>query len=81
MATTPTEHGGTTFRVLPLSIQERNGQLTIYCNGEHCVWSWRLYNDRPEANGRTITSAVRHVHKRHPASATPCDSQSETADD
>jgi hypothetical protein len=52
-------------RVLPLSIQERDGHVTIYCTGQECVWSWRLYNGAAETNGRAIDSAIRHALKRH----------------
>lgn len=54
------------FRVLPLSIQERKGRTTICCMAEHCMWSWPLYEDATETNGRAITSAVCHVRERHP---------------
>lgn len=81
METTSTDHNGATSRILPLSIQERNGQITIYCDGEHCVWSWRLYDDLPEANRRAITSAIGHVRKRHPEPIASYAARSENSND
>jgi len=54
-------------QVLPLSIQERDGHVTIYCTAKECFWSWRLYNGAVETNGRAIDSAIRHALKRHSA--------------
>jgi hypothetical protein len=51
--------------VLPLSIQERDGHVTIYCTGHDCHWSWRLYSGEAQTNGRAIDSAVRHALSRH----------------
>jgi hypothetical protein len=52
-------------QALPLSVQERDGHVTIYCTAKDCFWSWRLYNGSTEANGRTIDSAVKHALERH----------------
>lgn len=53
-------------QILPLSIQERDGRVTIYCTGKSCMWSWPLYSGVPDKNGRAVTSAIQHVHARHP---------------
>lgn len=52
-------------QVLPLSIQERDGHVTIYCTAKECFWSWRLYAGATDANGRAIDSAVKHAMQRH----------------
>jgi hypothetical protein len=52
---------------LPLVLQENDdGHVRIYCDGRDCVWSWPLYQNAPaQANGDSITNAVRHVLRRH----------------
>lgn len=65
MSNTTNPQGDRYQHMLPLSIQERDGHVSIYCAVQECVWSWRLYNGAAETNGRAIDSAIRHVLKRH----------------